>query len=433
MRGSRASSACASSRPSSRRPDARATSPPACSTYSDVATAGEVRVVSAEEEGRLAFEGAVARADTGESVVAVCDVGGGSTELVVGTQLLGPAWVRSVDLGSLRLTAALLPGDPPTAAEIESARAVVQSGLAELDPPRPGAGARHRRQRPRRRQGRRPRIRRRRPRASGRAPRVAACGREREGARAPCRPCPHAARGSDDPRPGLPPDRCSVRAVAWRDQGRRCAAARLPASPPARRAESTQLDVARVGKQRPRLVRRQPAQLVDLLGRRELARERRHPPPANALRPALRIHDARRRQLLAELQRAGRSPRRSRAARSPRRSRPMRLPLRERPVVVLRAVHRDDAAIALDHTATSTDHAVFASRFHAALHSSRLRRARSCSRSTSRPAARPRRASARRVAAALRVATTASWCSPSTSWSRFAAWTYGLSPSSSAA
>ena len=101
------------------------------------ATAGEVRVVSAEEEGRLAFEGAVSRADTGESVVAVCDVGGGSTELVVGTQLLGPAWVRSVDLGSLRLTAALLPGDPPTAAEIESARAVVQSGLADLDPPRP--------------------------------------------------------------------------------------------------------------------------------------------------------------------------------------------------------------------------------------------------------------------------------------------------------
>jgi exopolyphosphatase / guanosine-5'-triphosphate,3'-diphosphate pyrophosphatase len=101
------------------------------------ATAGEVRVVSAEEEGRLAFEGAVARADTGESVVAVCDVGGGSTELVVGTGLLGPAWVRSVDLGSLRLTAALLPSDPPEPAEIEAARAVVRNGFAELDPPRP--------------------------------------------------------------------------------------------------------------------------------------------------------------------------------------------------------------------------------------------------------------------------------------------------------
>ena len=101
------------------------------------ATAGEVRVVSAEEEGRLAFEGAVARADTGESVVAVCDVGGGSTELVVGTQLLGPAWVRSVDLGSLRLTAAVLPSDPPAPAEIERARTLVQAGFAGLDPPRP--------------------------------------------------------------------------------------------------------------------------------------------------------------------------------------------------------------------------------------------------------------------------------------------------------
>ena len=101
------------------------------------ATAGEVRVVSAEEEGRLAFEGAVARADTGERVVAVCDVGGGSTELVVGTQLLGPAWVRSVDIGSLRLTAATLPSDPPAPSEIDAARAIVHSGLAQLDPPRP--------------------------------------------------------------------------------------------------------------------------------------------------------------------------------------------------------------------------------------------------------------------------------------------------------
>jgi exopolyphosphatase/guanosine-5'-triphosphate,3'-diphosphate pyrophosphatase len=101
------------------------------------ATAGDVRVVSAEDEGRLAFEGAVARADTGEQVVAVCDVGGGSTELVVGTEMLGPAWVRSVDLGSLRLTAAHLPSDPPARTEVESAREVVRSRLAELDPPRP--------------------------------------------------------------------------------------------------------------------------------------------------------------------------------------------------------------------------------------------------------------------------------------------------------
>jgi exopolyphosphatase/guanosine-5'-triphosphate,3'-diphosphate pyrophosphatase len=101
------------------------------------ATAGDVRVVSAEDEGRLAFSGAVSRARPGEGVVAVCDVGGGSTEVVVGTELLGPAWVRSVDLGSLRLTAAILHDDPPTATQIEAARAAVRTGLAELEPPQP--------------------------------------------------------------------------------------------------------------------------------------------------------------------------------------------------------------------------------------------------------------------------------------------------------
>ena len=101
------------------------------------ATAADVRVVSAEEEGRLAFAGAVSRADPGDGIVGVCDVGGGSTEIVVGTRLLGPAWVRSVDVGSLRLTAATLHGDPPTRAEIEAARGVVRDEFARVQPPKP--------------------------------------------------------------------------------------------------------------------------------------------------------------------------------------------------------------------------------------------------------------------------------------------------------
>ena len=204
------------------------------------ATAGEVRVVSAEEEGRLAFEGAVSRADTGESVVAVCDVGGGSTELVVGTQLLGPAWVRSVDLGSLRLTAALLPGDPPSRSRDRVGARGRPERARRARPTAPGARARHRRQRPCGRPGRRSRIRRRRPRASRRAPRSAARGRERQSARAPCRPRPHPACGSDDPGPGLAPDRDSVCAVARRDPRRepRCGwpPAASPPSPGSNRA-----------------------------------------------------------------------------------------------------------------------------------------------------------------------------------------------------
>ena len=73
-----------------------------------------VRVLSANEEGSLAFDGAVLRTSLA-GVVAVCDVGGGSTELAIGTRALGATWVRSADIGSLRLTRALLPGDPPSA------------------------------------------------------------------------------------------------------------------------------------------------------------------------------------------------------------------------------------------------------------------------------------------------------------------------------
>ena len=63
-----------------------------------------VRVLSADEEGRLAYQGAVAAAASLPETVAVCDVGGGSTELVVGTPTGGPTWWRSIDLGCVRLT-----------------------------------------------------------------------------------------------------------------------------------------------------------------------------------------------------------------------------------------------------------------------------------------------------------------------------------------
>lgn len=101
------------------------------------ATASEVRVLSGEEEGKLSFAGALARAPRTDGVIAVCDVGGGSTEIAVGTHVLGPAWVRSLDLGSLRLTAALLADDPATGKQIEAARAAVGDDFADIVPPRP--------------------------------------------------------------------------------------------------------------------------------------------------------------------------------------------------------------------------------------------------------------------------------------------------------
>jgi exopolyphosphatase/guanosine-5'-triphosphate,3'-diphosphate pyrophosphatase len=95
-----------------------------------------VRILSADDEGRFAFLGATARLDRDTGVIAVCDVGGGSTELAIGTVLLGPAWVRSADVGSLRLTRRLLEGDPPRTRSVERARAEVRAALEPLSPPR---------------------------------------------------------------------------------------------------------------------------------------------------------------------------------------------------------------------------------------------------------------------------------------------------------
>ena len=102
------------------------------------ATSLPVRVLTAESEGRLAYDGAVARAvgDLPE-VVAVVDVGGGSTEVVVGTPLLGAAWVRSADVGSLRLTRAHLTDDPPLGRPDPGRADAVGRALAGMSPPRP--------------------------------------------------------------------------------------------------------------------------------------------------------------------------------------------------------------------------------------------------------------------------------------------------------
>jgi len=93
------------------------------------------RVLSAEEEGQLAWDGAVAALEDPPESVAVCDIGGGSTQIAVGTLDSGPAWVRSVDLGSLRLSERFLTGDPPSADAVQSARAEAAGAFAQIVPP----------------------------------------------------------------------------------------------------------------------------------------------------------------------------------------------------------------------------------------------------------------------------------------------------------
>ena len=88
-----------------------------------------VRVLSAIEEATLSFHGAVAGARQSAWPVAVVDLGGASTEIAVGRPSAGPGWIRSVDLGALRLMTRLLPTERPTAGLVDAARVAVGERL----------------------------------------------------------------------------------------------------------------------------------------------------------------------------------------------------------------------------------------------------------------------------------------------------------------
>jgi exopolyphosphatase/guanosine-5'-triphosphate,3'-diphosphate pyrophosphatase len=90
----------------------------------------EPEVVSGDEEAALAFDGAVRnlRAIPAEPVLVV-DIGGGSTELVLGTAAGGPDAAVSMDIGSVRQHERHLHTDPPTADEVAACVADIDGHL----------------------------------------------------------------------------------------------------------------------------------------------------------------------------------------------------------------------------------------------------------------------------------------------------------------
>jgi len=97
-----------------------------------------VRLLSAMDEARLAFLGATAGTHTPpRKLVAVCDVGGGSAQISVGTSRGGPAWAHSLEIGSMRLTSRCLQDDPPGPDAVDAARAEVARYFHGVVPPLP--------------------------------------------------------------------------------------------------------------------------------------------------------------------------------------------------------------------------------------------------------------------------------------------------------
>jgi exopolyphosphatase/guanosine-5'-triphosphate,3'-diphosphate pyrophosphatase len=99
-----------------------------------------VRSLSAAEEARLAYLGALSSIRSEAQSIAVCDVGGGSAQIAIGHPRAAPIWIRSIDVGSLRLTRRHIVSDPPRRRELNAARCELDRLLTSIMPPEVSAG-----------------------------------------------------------------------------------------------------------------------------------------------------------------------------------------------------------------------------------------------------------------------------------------------------
>ncbi len=83
-----------------------------------------------EQEARLSFAGATSGLDPEQGPFLVIDIGGGSTELVLGTR--APEQLISVDIGCVRMTERHLHADPPTPEQLEACFADARRELAAV-------------------------------------------------------------------------------------------------------------------------------------------------------------------------------------------------------------------------------------------------------------------------------------------------------------
>ena len=87
----------------------------------------EPEVISGDEEARLSFAGATREFSRTYGPFLVVDIGGGSTEFVLGTDSVDTA--ISVNIGCVRMTERHFHNDPPTADEVALARRDIQNAI----------------------------------------------------------------------------------------------------------------------------------------------------------------------------------------------------------------------------------------------------------------------------------------------------------------
>ena len=99
------------------------------------------RILDGDAEARTGFAGATRTLPPLPGPLLVLDIGGGSTELILGDADGGVEVARSLDIGSVRLNERHLADDPPSAAQVRDAVADIEAALddCEVDPGRAGA------------------------------------------------------------------------------------------------------------------------------------------------------------------------------------------------------------------------------------------------------------------------------------------------------
>lgn len=99
----------------------------------------DISVLSGEEEAELTYQGAVSEfvGPDSDSVLAVLDIGGGSTELTIGVGRKATQ-KASLDVGSVRLTERILQASPPSAVALQQAVGEIRDRLSQFPelPPR---------------------------------------------------------------------------------------------------------------------------------------------------------------------------------------------------------------------------------------------------------------------------------------------------------
>jgi exopolyphosphatase/guanosine-5'-triphosphate,3'-diphosphate pyrophosphatase len=98
-------------------------------------------VLDGAEEARVSFAGATRSLPPLPEPMLVCDIGGGSTELILGDADGSIRAAESLDIGSVRLNERHLAGDPPSDEEVEAAVEDIDASLdsCSVDPADAGA------------------------------------------------------------------------------------------------------------------------------------------------------------------------------------------------------------------------------------------------------------------------------------------------------